>query len=333
MKCHQANRKHHTGEKFWLEMVTIVCLIQSSVKFMQLIRYNEAFCFLVEMLTQVFKDIYPFLIVFFTFNVLFVFVTYILEGGYGDDNYPYMGVFPILINNLQTFRNSIGDLAEPEYGAWIPEDTKVVDGHLQNNYQYAVIGVTWFFFVANIFIMQIVLLNFLVAEVSMTYARIKDLGPCLIYQKKQELNFFVQKILVVYQKQNPFKALIFINPKDMGEEDDDYADLRDGVKDTISYEIFKVAEELVPNQKKIHEMSTINMNCITDVDEKISKLQDKIGELLLVQQQLGGDLVQDQPIQQESASAPSRRGTRQSLLGGASPSQSELRRRQAGRRR
>lgn len=41
--------------------------------------------------------------------------------------------------------------------------------------------VTWFFFIVNIFIMQIVLLNFLIAEVSQTYSRIKDLGPCLMF--------------------------------------------------------------------------------------------------------------------------------------------------------
>ena len=52
---------------------------------------------------------------------------------------------------------------------------------LEDPYQYATMGVTWFFFMANIFIMQIVLLNFLIAEVSMTYANVLDLGPCLMY--------------------------------------------------------------------------------------------------------------------------------------------------------
>lgn len=100
MKCHQGSAQEHTAEKFWLEMATIVCLIQSSAKFLQLIRYDEAFCFLVEMLTQVFRDIYPFLIVFFTFMFVFVFVTYILEGHYSDESYQFMGVFPMIINNL-----------------------------------------------------------------------------------------------------------------------------------------------------------------------------------------------------------------------------------------
>ena len=115
------HKKEHSGEKFFLEMVTIICLLQSAAKFMQLIRYDENFCYLVEMLTQVSKDIYPFLIVFFTFCAVFVMVTYILEGNYSDESYKYMGPYPMLINMLQTFRNSIGDLAEPEYGRWIPK--------------------------------------------------------------------------------------------------------------------------------------------------------------------------------------------------------------------
>lgn len=81
--------------------------------------------------------------------------------------------------------------------------------------------VTWFFFIMNIFIMQIVLLNFLIAEVSMTYDRIKNLGSCLLFQKKQELNFFVQKVLKVYDKHDAFKALIFTSPRFVeGEEDE-----------------------------------------------------------------------------------------------------------------
>ena len=75
--------------------------------------------------------------------------------------------------------------------------------------------VTWFFFIANIFIMQIVLLNFLIAEVSMTYERVKGLGPCLLYQKKQELNVFILKVIKYFGKKDEFKALIMISPLNM----------------------------------------------------------------------------------------------------------------------
>lgn len=117
--------------KFWLEMVTIIVLLQCCLKFMQLIRYNESFCFLVEMLVQVSLDIYPFLVVFFTFCGVFTLITYILEGGYDDEDYPFMG--KDIINILQTFRNSIGDFKNPKYGPWIdPKKVKIagsLDGY------------------------------------------------------------------------------------------------------------------------------------------------------------------------------------------------------------
>ena len=96
-------------------------------------------------------------------------------------------------------------------------------------------GVTWFFFIANIFIMQIVLLNFLIAEVSMTYDRIKNMGPCLMFQKKHELNFFVQKCLKYYGKYDPFTALIFKSPTAVEGEDDQYNDLKTYVRDEMQH--------------------------------------------------------------------------------------------------
>lgn len=79
-----------SGERFYREMFSIICLIQSAVKFMQLLRYDENFCYLVQMLIEVTRDIYPFLVVFFTFCGLFSMVTLILEGGYDDESYPFI---------------------------------------------------------------------------------------------------------------------------------------------------------------------------------------------------------------------------------------------------
>lgn len=100
----------YTPALFWYNMLTIMVLVQSSLKFLQLIRYNEPFCFLVEMLVQVTNDIYPFCIVLFTFCGVFTLVTAIMEGDYDTEEYFFMSPFPLLINVIQTFRNSIGDL-------------------------------------------------------------------------------------------------------------------------------------------------------------------------------------------------------------------------------
>lgn len=112
-------KNKYSAPRFWYEMVTIIVLLLSATKFLQLIRYNEAFCFLVEMLIQVSKDIYPFLIVFFTFCAVFVLVTHILEAHYPEDDYDFLDNQPLMITMLQTFRNSIGDIRVGKYGKWI----------------------------------------------------------------------------------------------------------------------------------------------------------------------------------------------------------------------
>lgn len=90
----------HSEKTFWLEMLAIVLIIQSTAKFLQLIRYNESFCLLVQMLTQVTVDIYPFLIVFFTFQLIFVLITIVLEYGYTEDGYDTMESFSLIITIL-----------------------------------------------------------------------------------------------------------------------------------------------------------------------------------------------------------------------------------------
>ena len=52
----------------------------------------------------------------------------------------------------------------------------------------ATIIVLWLIWWLNVFVMVIVLLNFLVAEVSATYSKVKEAGSKVIYAKKAELN-------------------------------------------------------------------------------------------------------------------------------------------------
>lgn len=137
----------HDGDSFWLDIWSIILLLQSAMKFLQLIRYNEPFSFLVAMLGQVASDIYPFLIIYFTFYGVFTLVTLILEGSYDNDDYGEE-LNTLVINLIQTFRNTIGDVKEPKYEKWINKKYP-----LENAYQYAIITITWVFFVINIFLM------------------------------------------------------------------------------------------------------------------------------------------------------------------------------------
>lgn len=87
----------------------------------------------------------------------------------------------------------------------------------------------------------------------MTYDRVKNIGPGLMYQKKQELNFIVQKIIKLYGKEDPFKALIFVAPKIGEGDEDDFADVKGYMKDEISFQMTKLKNDLIPDQKKILE--------------------------------------------------------------------------------
>ena len=51
------------------------------VKLLQYIQYNEKFCFLVEMLTQVFADLYPFMAVFMLNVYVFCMIDFIMDAG------------------------------------------------------------------------------------------------------------------------------------------------------------------------------------------------------------------------------------------------------------
>jgi len=78
------------------------------------------------MIMTVFGELIPFLILFFMLVWLFTIFIYVMGGEASPQHpadYAHLGSFlPILI---QTFRNSIGDIAPWGYGPWDPTKNKV----------------------------------------------------------------------------------------------------------------------------------------------------------------------------------------------------------------
>jgi hypothetical protein len=85
------------------------------------------------------------------------------------------------------FRNSIGDIAEVNYGVWSlsQEEAQLLPYLSQHN--IAVLAI-WTFWFMNMFIMLIVILNFLIAEVSQTYDKVKSSGKTFLYISKASVN-------------------------------------------------------------------------------------------------------------------------------------------------
>jgi len=72
------------------------------------------------MLLQVFVDIGPFLVFFFTFVLINTFMLDIMRAEIDDGDYDAIPR-TFLMTFLQIFRNSIGDIAVFGYGDWVRE--------------------------------------------------------------------------------------------------------------------------------------------------------------------------------------------------------------------
>jgi hypothetical protein len=98
-------------------IITIVALLQAVLKTLQYVRVIDSFGFLVQMIISVFGDLVPFLVILFLFVCFFSLMVYVMGGNF--DNGDYDGItIKYLYYWIQTFRNSIGDIAEPKYGIW-----------------------------------------------------------------------------------------------------------------------------------------------------------------------------------------------------------------------
>jgi len=128
---------------------------------------------------------------------MFSFISIVLEAYYGDDDTGDYNDFPkFLIVLFSTFRTSIGDLKVNTYGAWMRNSTD--DGSTDyltddikeefDGAQSIAIFFIWVFWTANVFGMMVILMNFLIAEISMTFERAKEEGSVFLNREKARFN-------------------------------------------------------------------------------------------------------------------------------------------------
>ena len=102
-------------------LVSIFCLWISMEKLFQYISIFDSFSFIVKMMSQVYIDLIPFLIIFFLFIAFFTFIIVIMVArvadvdGAGND---YSGIGQFLKIFISNFRLSVGDLIVPDIGFW-----------------------------------------------------------------------------------------------------------------------------------------------------------------------------------------------------------------------
>lgn len=97
------------------------------------------------------------------FIFLFAAVSIIMNTEISSDGDSSFNDLHLIIRTLiQIFRNSIGDIALPNYGMWNDPADKANSFKTAQPYAFFIV---WLFWMANLFFMLIVLLNFLIAKV------------------------------------------------------------------------------------------------------------------------------------------------------------------------
>jgi hypothetical protein len=180
-------------------------------------------------------------------------------------DYPGMQKFFALF--LMTFRNSIGDLAPPDYAFWINEteefeiEPDVKDTAIKSYYRYIFIILVWIVWVFQIVFMIILLLNFLIADISEKYEMVIGERTLNVYHDKASLNKEYYEIM---------KELKFIMKK---------------VDDSIAYMIFTISSDIILEEDSeawqgFVEAIKRHINKRDDgMKEKIKSLSEKVGKI------------------------------------------------------
>lgn len=166
---------------------TISMLIIS--KLMILIRINQTFSQLAELVIVCIKDVIPFLIFLFTWILIFC-VLYKVLGAQGQVEKTYPNIHPFFGYFLYCFENSIGNITNPTFEIWQTILAEKADHHWSFGYILAqtmvyLIYLVWFF---NQYFIYILLLNFLIAVISQSYADVMANANISQYKQRAELN-------------------------------------------------------------------------------------------------------------------------------------------------
>mmetsp|Transcript_3352 Transcript_3352/g.5063 ORF Transcript_3352/g.5063 Transcript_3352/m.5063 type:complete len:244 (-) Transcript_3352:104-835(-) len=230
------------------------------IKTLYFIRIYEQFGFLVQMVLLTFIDVVPFttfMVVWIVyFAMTFMIVRWQIEPDPTDDELEYPEINVFMKYFLQSYRNSIGDLATPDYEWWLPgeDENKSMTG-----VKYIMVNAVWFVWFANQFVNLIILLNFLIAVISQTYEKVISAQQTHNYLHKSQLNREYYELRSFFGWTSKIKALSFTNDSQFeGESDDEWKGLISAMKKHIDSSVSSL-QSLIGKQGKL-------------LDQKIEKI-------------------------------------------------------------
>ena len=171
-------------------LICIFELILSLIKLNYYLKVFPDFGKLVQLVYKVIQDILTFMLMFIIYVLLFTLMTYsfetVLDPEDGDDYPMYPGVTKFLSAFLQTWRNSVGDIALPSYPYW----TALFKGddYAQTIPAGSMILLIWIQWFVNQYINMIIMLNFLIAIISQSYEEVMSTSAFTRAQQRCSMN-------------------------------------------------------------------------------------------------------------------------------------------------
>jgi hypothetical protein len=146
-------------------LVEIFIIIGSSIKLLSYIRFKEEYSYFVQMFFAVLKKLGPFMLIFIIYIFVFTLLQITLGLKVSDDGSDYPGLHPYFRKLIQTFRVSIGDLQINDYSSWA-DDPNAKDLTFSSTVRNIIVTLAWAFWILDIYLILIVMLNLLIAQVS-----------------------------------------------------------------------------------------------------------------------------------------------------------------------
>jgi hypothetical protein len=134
------------------------------------------------MFIQVIGELIPFFMAFIMFIFIFGICLVLMQVDVeNQDDYTGINIFARLI--IQTFRISCGDIRIYDYSNWTTYNPKPFDST-----QTIAMFLIWIIWITNVFLMLVIMLNLLIAQVGQIYDRVMAQGKSIIYKERAELN-------------------------------------------------------------------------------------------------------------------------------------------------
>lgn len=154
-----------------LTLLSFPLIMYTSQKLLFYFKMFEEFGLFQSLVSATFSDIKVFLP--FMFFWIFIFTTMLRSIGvtYPDGDYPDLNIY--IANLIQTWRNSLANVAVPDYSKWSDNLRAEEKDESYGLYSYLMIFLSWTIWYLNLLFICLILTNFLISIVGNAYGLIE----------------------------------------------------------------------------------------------------------------------------------------------------------------